>query len=274
MPPSEHDWTRDKQRFVTEANEGGPPARDHGAPLGPLGQQFATLTYSLLDADTVGNVLQQVVHTAQAVVAGAELASITLRSPDGRFHTPVQTEQDAVELDQVQYQLAEGPCLTAAVPDGPAVAVSDDLTAESQWPRFAPAAVQRGWSAVCSTALLPNAQPPQRSGSLNLYARQPGGLTEHDRAAALLLATHASLALAHTQAVETAELQSDHLHRAIDSRDVIGQAKGILMARRGYTAEQAFDFLRATSQDLNVKLVDLAETLTSRHRELDQPTHE
>lgn len=269
--PSEHDWACDRDRFVTDAAQAA-PLRDHGAPLGPLAQQFATLTCSLLNADTVGEVLRQLVHAAHDVIAGADLASVTLRTPDGQFFTPVQTDEVATELDQVQYQLDEGPCLTAADPNGPALALSDDLATESQWPRFAPVAAQRGYASLCATALQLTGQQPQLSGSLNLYSRKPGGFTAEDQAVALLLATHASLALAHTRTVEMAELQARQLHRAIDSRDVIGQAKGILMARRGCSAAEAFDLLRTTSQELNVKLVQLAETLTTRHHDLDPPT--
>ncbi|MEV6903998.1 ANTAR domain-containing protein [Amycolatopsis sp. NPDC051372] len=247
------------------------PAPEHGAPLGPLAQQFATLTYSLLNTHTVGDVLQQVTDTALRVVPGAELVSITLRAPDGTFHTPIQTDPVAGELDQLQYRLHEGPCLDAADPAGPAVADSPDLATTSRWPRFGPAAAQRGWGAVMSTALLTDAQPPRLSGALNVYARRAGGLGEPDRAAALLLATHASLALAHVDTVTRGRLQNHHMERAIDSRDVIGQAKGILMARRGLSADEAFDLLRRTSQDLNVKLVELAETLATRHGELDLP---
>ena len=62
-----------------------------------------------------------------------------------------------------------------------------------------------------------------------------------------------------------------HLEKALETRDIIGQAKGILMQRRGCTAEEAFDLLRHTSQDLNVKLADLAHLLATRHTELDLP---
>jgi hypothetical protein len=121
-----------------------------------------------------------------------------------------------------------------------------------------------------STTLLPAVRLPRLSGALNVYCRRTGGLDGHDREVALLLATHASLALAHTQAVTTAELRGANLSHALDTRDVIGQAKGILMARRGIGADEAFDILRRASQELNVKLVDLARTLATRHRELDR----
>ncbi|RSM37623.1 ANTAR domain-containing protein [Amycolatopsis balhimycina DSM 5908] len=275
IPPSEEDWDEDRERFTADAQHatvtGGKPVRDHGFRLGPLAQQFATLTYSLLDATTTGDVLQQVADTTLQVVPGADLVSVTLRFPDGAFHTPVQTDPAAADLDQVQYELREGPCLDASEPSGPAFAASADLAVEGRWPRFGAAAAERGFHAVLSTALLPDARPPRLSGALNIYSRQPGGLGEADRAIALLLATHASLALAHATAVGQEQLTSEQLHRAIDSRDVIGQAKGILMSRRGLSPEEAFDLLRRTSQELNVKLVRLAETLVTRHTEIDLP---
>jgi AmiR/NasT family two-component response regulator len=102
-----------------------------------------------------------------------------------------------------------------------------------------------------------------------VYARTANGLDGADRDVLLLLATHASLALAATDAVTEGELQAANLRRAIDSRDVIGQAKGIIMARRGVSADEAFEVLRRTSQNLNVKLAELATTLASRHTEID-----
>ena len=83
-----------------------------------------------------------------------------------------------------------------------------------------------------------------------------------------MFATHAAVALRGAQAVEAAELRATQLAEAVRSRDVIGQAKGILMERRGLTADEAFDTLRRTSQDLNVKLRDLAQTLAERRSEL------
>jgi hypothetical protein len=270
---SEDDWNTDKRRFIADADaaatQGRAPARDHGFPLGPLGQQFAILTYSLLDALTVGEVLEQVVDAATGLFPAVDLVSVTLRSPDGQFHTPVETNTLASELDQVQYRLGEGPCLEAADPAGPAVAFSDDLHAEAPWPKWARAATDLGVAAVLSTALIPQPGPRKLSGALNLYSRRPHGLDDIDRDQVLLMATHASLAVAITDATSQAQLRETHLRRAIDSRDVIGQAKGIIMARRGVPADEAFDILRRTSQQLNVKLVELAETLAARHAELD-----
>jgi GAF domain-containing protein len=267
---SEQDWERDRDRFATEAGNEPPAVIGDGRDLGPLARQFVVLTQALLHTSSVGAVLERVVFAAREIVAGADLVSVTLRTPDGAFHTPVETDPVASKLDQLQYEYGEGACVEAARASGPAAAFSDDLAADGRWPRFGPAAAELGFSSLVSTALLPDASSPQLSGALNVYSRRPHGFTQADRDVLLLLATHASLALATTQAVTKGQLQTEQLHRALDSRDAIGQAKGILMARRGISAEEAFDILRSTSQDMNVKLHDLARTLASRHTELDE----
>ncbi|WP_037255622.1 GAF and ANTAR domain-containing protein [Kibdelosporangium aridum] len=266
MVTNEAAWAADRAAFHAEQD----------LPSGsPLSEQFTDLTRNLLDATSVRGVLEQVATAALRVVPGVDLVSLTLRSPDGSFHTPVHTDPVAVALDQVQYETGEGPCLDAALSPGPAQARSDDLAVESAWPHFGPAAAAYGVRAVLSVALLPNARPPQHSGALNLYSRRAGALRADAHEPALLLATHASLALAGTAAVTHAEITAANMLKAIDSRDVIGQAKGILMARRGITAEKAFDELRRASQNLNIKLTEVARILATHHTELelsDSPT--
>jgi hypothetical protein len=261
---SEQDWQRDKAAFLAGPGRDGPRA-------GPLARQFAELATTLLTAATVEDVLERVLAAATVMVPAADLASFTLIADDGGFHTPAETGEVAVELDRLQYRFREGPCVEAADPAGPAVAVAPDLATERRWPRWGPAATELGVGAVVSTALLPGAPTSRSAGALNVYSRSPNGLDDADRDALLLLATHASLALAATDAVTRGELQAAHLRKAIDSRDVIGQAKGIIMARRNVSAAEAFDLLRRTSQDLNVKLADLAGTLAARHAEIDLP---
>ncbi|GAB3167039.1 ANTAR domain-containing protein [Amycolatopsis sp. NPDC004378] len=262
MTIGEDEWARDRARF-------GQPG-DHHA--GPLARQFAELTRTLLDVTpTVGGVLRLVVGAASAIIPDADLVSVTMREPDGRYHTPVETDPVAVRIDELQYEHGEGPCVESSRPDGPALAWSQDLARDPRWPSFGPGAAEHGYHAVLATALLPDAGPTGRSGALNVYSSRPGAFDARAIDLALLLTTHASLALAHTEAVAAAELETAHLRRAVDSRDVIGQAKGILMQRRGITADEAFDVLRRTSQDLNVKLADLARTLATRHTEIDLP---
>ncbi len=241
---------------------GSGPGPDELA-VGPLAHQFTSLTKALVRAGSMSAVLERIVVAAREILPSADIASITLRSPDGAYHTPSETEAVASELDRWQYEFDEGPCVEAARPDGPAVAVSNDLAVDRRWPRFGPTAAELGFRSLVATALLPDAVSPRLSGALNVYSRQPSAFSLADRDALLLLATHASLALATTQAVTRRDLEVEQLRQAIDSRDVIGQAKGVLMARRGITAEEAFAILRQASQDINVKLRDIAESVAS-----------
>jgi hypothetical protein len=261
----EADWTRDKQEFVAEPPDAPHPAGDPGR--SPLAQGFARLAGILLEADSVADVLTRVVGATQALVPDADLVSLTLRTPDGQLHTPVETDTLGTELDDLQQRFDEGPCLDAARTPNTAYTHSGDLTGDDPWPRFGPAAAQRGFRSVLSTSLLPH--DTRLAGALNIFSTAPGRLGSQAAVdQALLLASHASLAVAHTEAVRLADLREAHLHRALESRDVIGQAKGILMHQRGISADEAFDLLRRTSQDLNVKLATLAHTVATRHTEL------
>ncbi|WP_410631598.1 GAF and ANTAR domain-containing protein [Amycolatopsis sp. cmx-4-83] len=260
----EQDWQLDRKAFVSNADV------DPTGPA-PLAERFAQLTATLLAAPSVEDVLQRILDATIVMVPAADLASFTVLDADGGFHTPAETHDLATDLDLLQYRFAEGPCVEAAVPSGPAVAICPDLADEPRWPRWAPAAVELGVKSVLATALIPGSPAGSSVGALNVFSRAANGLDEADRDVLLLLATHASLALATTDAVTRAELKAAHLRTAIESRDVIGQAKGIIMARRGVSADAAFEVLRRTSQDLNVKLADVASTLATRHTEIDLP---
>ncbi|MGC7100774.1 ANTAR domain-containing response regulator [Amycolatopsis lurida] len=236
----------------------------------PLAREIAGLTRSLLTASSVAEVLGHVADAADRLIPGADVVSVSLRDQSDQLHTPVHSAPVAEELDRLQNQFQEGPCLDAAQPSGPASGSSSDLAEDENWPKFGPAAAALGFTSVWSTALLPDPGDLLHTrGALNVFSR--GKLGERAADISLLLSTHAALALAHTQAITKAELQQVQLRRAIESRDVIGQAKGILMARRGMTADEAFAVLRRTSQDLNIKLAELARTLATRHTELDLP---
>ncbi|SFP90316.1 ANTAR domain-containing protein [Amycolatopsis rubida] len=256
----------DEERTLVTA--GLPGAPDRAQP--DAADRFEQLSGMLLSANSVADVLRQVVEATAAAVAGADWASVTVLGSDGRFSTAARTGKTAAELDRIQYRDGEGPCVEAARADSPSYVASADLAAETRWPRFTAAARALGCRAAFSTELPAVPGSDRVAGSLTVYSRRPDSLAETDRRIALLLATHASLALANTHLRKTAELRRAEFRRAVDTRDVIGQAKGILMNREGFTADEAFDLLRRTSQDLNVKLVEVARTLTDRHGELEQ----
>jgi hypothetical protein len=151
---------------------------------------------------------------------------------------------------------------------GLGVTFSADLGGGREFPAFGPVAAGLGVHSVLAVGLFPHGGAAPRLGALNIYSRTRGGLDELDRDLALVLGAHASTALRATMASSAAELEVAQLREAINSRDVIGQAKGILMERRGINADEAFDTLRRASQALNVKLAQVAETLVERRAEI------
>jgi hypothetical protein len=237
------------------------------APPGPVVAEFVALAEKLLDAPTVQDVLERIAEAALRVVPGADVVSVSLRAPDGTLDTPATTDAIGVRLDELQNEFDEGPCLDASRIPGIGIAFSADLPAGEGFAKWGPAAAELGIESVMAIGLFP-AQDPPRVGSLNVYSRRRGGLSEADRDAALVLAAHAAVALTGTLATGRAELQVVQLKEALRSRDVIGQAKGILMERRGIDEAEAFDVLKAASQSLNVKLARLAEILATCRAEL------
>jgi hypothetical protein len=264
----EQDWERDKARFVEPPPAVDDPGEDtelrrRRGDFGPLAAQFAALAARLFSAGTAADVLDRVVYAAAGLVPEADFASITLRKGKNEFETPVSTDALATLLDEVQYRTGEGPCVDATRHNGDGIAADHDLPNSRQWPRFGPAAADLGVRSVVCFGLLPN-NPTPRLGAWNLYSREPSALAGVDRDVGLLLAAHAGAALAAARSLEAADLRAASLERALLSRDVIGQAKGMLMAQRGITAEEAFDVLRSTSQNLNIKLAHIAEAITDR----------
>jgi GAF domain-containing protein len=232
--------------------------------LTKLAAQFVDMARVLLAAESVGEVLQNVVQAAHRVVPGADLVSVTVRDGNGNYTTPACTDSRALELDQIQYRHGEGPCVAATAEGGPDLVLSCDLGEDERWPKFGPAAAEEGFRSLLAVGLLPGGGTA-RSGALNIYAHEPGQLGDEDRDLAVILAAHASTALAATTATAEIELHAAQFAKALRSRDVIGQAKGILMERRHLTADEAFNVLVRASQDLNRKLADIAEALVRRH---------
>ena len=153
----------------------------------------------------------------------------------------------------MQYRRGEGPCLDAFRQN--AVARADDLDPASvRWPAFAGAAREIG---IRSALSLPLADEQRAFGTFNLYAEREGafdGLVEE----AAAFAAQAGVVLANARAYDAATRLAANLQRAMDSRAVIEQAKGKLMASSHVDAEQAFEMMRQASQRENVKLRDIA----------------
>jgi GAF domain-containing protein len=234
--------------------EPGQTQRDGSIPQ-QLSDTLSQLSDLLLDEQDLDAILDLVVSRAPGAIGPADAASITLLKT-GSFETRHATSEEAREADAVQYASGNGPCI-AATQEGERHNVALRETAP-RWPEFAAAAIDRGFRGVLSTPL---GVRDRKLGALNLYSRTTDVFPPAAVEAAQLLAHQASVVLANAIAYAAASVLKDQLREALASRDVIGQAKGILMAREACTPDEAFDILRKGSQRTNHKLRDVAQHL-------------
>ena len=189
-----------------------------------------------------------------------EYASVTLVHADGTLETVASSHPIVDQADALQYELTEGPCLTAAAVNE--LFVVAETATDPRWPNWGPRAAELGLHSILSVHLFTSHQV---LGALNLYARPSYRYSPEDIEAAQVVAAHASVSLARSRSEQ-------NLWRAVDSRHVIGQAQGVLAERLGITAEQAFSVLKRYSQQQNIKLHDVAVTLLQTGELPETPT--
>lgn len=218
-----------------------------------LESSFSDVAIALFSAGTVQGTLQRIVDLAARAVDGCEAAGILVVS-DGTVTTAAASSPLVVVIDQLQIDADEGPCLDAST--HASTFYADDLIDDERWPAFAPAAVTAGIRSVLAYSL-----SVERPSALNLYSRLPAAFGATDRATGQLFATLARLALDSAEVRASDEKKSANLIEALRTRELIGQAQGILMERERIQGDQAFDLLRRASQHMNIKLREVAETL-------------
>ena len=224
-----------------------------------LDNAIRILSRLLLSEETLEATLSRVASLACRTLRACDLASVTMIN-DGRPSTPVQTEPLASDLDAAQYHTRRGPCLEAY--DVRRVVRGTISDSRDRWPEFTAAAAKAGVRSVLSVPLVlsfPLVTSDRPLGALNLYSKSAESYDQADEETAVLLSEQASVACANAEVYWRTYTLTEHLREALESRDIIGQAKGILMARRGLKPEEAFEALRKVSQRRNVKLRDIAE---------------
>jgi GAF domain-containing protein len=227
---------------------------DSAAPLDPQ-QALEQLGSLMLREHSMETLLQRVVDLTKVVMPGNPEASLLLIVGD-RPTTPVFTGQLAMDCDEVQYGSGHGPCLHAAT-TGELTSVPDTRS-DDRWQDYMKVAAERG---ALSSLSVPLPVAEGMAGALNIYAREPHAFDDDAKAAAERFVPYAAVAVANMHAYDDARAMADNLQRALESRAVIDQAKGILMERHKITADQAFQLLAQVSMHRNEKLRDVAEIL-------------
>jgi GAF domain-containing protein len=209
-------------------------------------ERARTIAKTSSPADTIAAIVALALECVDC-----DYASVTVVNADGSVETVASSDQLVDRADALQYELGEGPCLTAAEHGG-LWAVAETGT-DPRWPRWGPQAAALGLHSILSIHLFTDRT---MLGALNLYAAQSHQYSDDDIENAQVVAAHASVGLARSRSEQ-------NLWRAVDARHVVGQAQGILMERFSLGSEQAFSVLKRYSQEHNIKIRDVAVHLLS-----------
>jgi GAF domain-containing protein len=203
---------------------------------------------------SLNDVLSDIVRIAAAGIPGAEATSITLLRDDKAF-TAAYHGDVAMAADELQYAKGYGPCMDAG--RGGVVLRVDDMDTEERWPDYVRHV--RAETGVRSSLSVPLPYQGSSIGALNNYSSQLAAFASPESLeAGLEVAEVVAVAVANAESHWQLGEQARNMRIAMDSRAVIEQAKGVLMAQRHVTAEQAFEILREASQRYNRKLREIA----------------
>ncbi|MBA4021357.1 MAG: hypothetical protein C0482_03265 [Gordonia sp.] len=212
---------------------------------------------------SIASVLEGIMSSAVDTIPGAECGGITIISKGHDVSSTAATHPTAALVDSLQSQFGQGPCVDAALQSDTVRA--DDLSSDSRWPAFTAAVLAQ--SPVRASLSFRLYTDREAAGALNLYSETPGAFGAGAEEIGLIHATHAAVTL-------YAARRNSEFDSALASRDVIGQAKGMIMERYDLDAVQAFDLLKRLSQDANTRLADVARKLVLReHPPAGSPKH-
>jgi GAF domain-containing protein len=223
-----------------------PPGRAT-APLGDVMSRVAReLQHEHGDVDAT---LAAITRAAVTTLPTADDCGISYVIGRSRVESRAPTGELPRAVDALQDELRQGPCLDAVWHEQ--VVQVDDVGSDPRWPAFGRRAADLGVGSMLCFQLFVEGD---KLGAMNIYALRPRAFDEEGREIGLMLASHAAVALAGAE-------HEEHLRAGMSNRDVIGQAKGILMERYKITADQAFGVLVRTSSVTNRKLRDIADQL-------------
>jgi GAF domain-containing protein len=218
-------------------------------------RSFAELGRFLLDEQPLDAVLERVAELAVDTIPGATEVSLTMLDDD-EPRTAAFTGERARRLDERQYDRGFGPCMDAAA-SGETILVEDTATT-TQYPHFGSEAARIGVTQTLSVGL---PLPHRTVGALNVYGSAEQSFDRDSVAIAQTFASYAAVAIANAALYHQSVEMARNLQTAMQSRAVIEQAKGILMAQHHCSPDEAFVMLRSASQRSNRKLRDLAQAI-------------
>jgi hypothetical protein len=216
---------------------------------------FNALAAALREGTPGDDEYQAIAEWSVRLVPGCMHASLSALR-DGKFVTLGASDDVARQIDDLERQVGEGPCLDAILEERPQH--DSDITDHATWPELARRAIAE--TPVRSMLAFRLVHDGAKSGALNLFGDSPGALGEESVAQGTIMSAFASVAIAMAQE----RRRASNLELALDTNREIGKAVGLLMAEHNIGSEQAFEILRHASQSMNRKVRELAREIVTR----------
>ncbi|WP_349904817.1 GAF and ANTAR domain-containing protein [Parafrigoribacterium humi] len=191
---------------------------------------------------------------------GTQAGGLMLADTLGTLELVASTSEQADFVEVMQLNAGAGPCIDC-FSTGTAISVADIDETAAQWPEFRTAALQQGFHSVHATPLRLRGQI---IGTMNLFGTSVGELSPKDAAVTQALADVATIGILQERIIRESGIVAEQLQRALDSRILIEQAKGVLSETGSLEMGEAFAVLRAYARNNNLSLRSVAEGVTSR----------
>jgi GAF domain-containing protein len=244
----------DHENLVSGCRDGPSIMADE---LADVAASIGELQALLLGTESIDGFLRELAVLAARTLGEGLSCGITLQL-NGRPLTAASSDMFASQVDELQYEQDQGPCLYA-LHSGQQVRI-DDLASDDRWSRYAVRALAHG---VRSSLSIPLTAQDSPVGAFNLYSRSPGFFGQEEIHLAEQFAQNATVAVGIAARFAAHTVLTDQLRASLASRSAIDQATGIIMAEQRCTAEEAFAILRAASQNRNLRLRQVAEHIVT-----------
>ena len=224
-----------------------------------LSSAFVKLADTLVADFDVVDLLHWLVQECTQIL-DTQAGGLMLIDPAGQLQLVASTSEEAKLVELMQLAAGGGPCLDC-YRTGTAVTVGDIEAERARWPRFAAEALKLGFRSMHATPLRLRGQT---IGTMNLFSPRPGELGAEDIVVAQALADVATIGILQERHLRSAQLLSEQLQHALDSRILIEQAKGVVAATSGTSVDDAFATMRSYARSHNLPLRQVAEAIVAR----------
>lgn len=230
-----------------------------------LSNAFVKLADTLVADFDVLELLHWLVEECTEIL-DTQAGGLLLMDPVGQLQLVASTSEDATLVEVLQLAAGRGPCLQCFT-SGTPVTIGDIAAEGTQWPEFSAEALKQGFKSVHATPLRLRGQT---IGTMNLFSYNKGALVPEDIAVAQALADVATIGIIQERNIRSAQLLSEQLQHALDSRILIEQAKGVVATTMGITVDAAFAHIRTYARDKNLPLRQVADDLIARRLEFGE----